>query len=100
MDINRDLEQTDAAAERRRSNSNLHLVKSDVKGRLNSLGLESLNRNLLVDRRFSAAAARGEFVTGDSTLHHTYNISKEEIKYSSRNRDSQNESPGGFAETL
>ena len=35
----KDLKQTDAAAERRRSHSNLYSI--DVKGRLNSLGLES-----------------------------------------------------------
>ena len=42
-------------------------------------------------------AARGEFVTGDpARQRQTYNSSKKEIKDSPRNRDSQNESPGGF----
>ena len=31
----------------------------------------------------------------DPALHRTWNFSKEEIKYSSRNRDSQNESQAG-----
>ena len=38
--------------------------------------------------------ARGEFVTGDPA--HQRNFSKEKIKDSSRNRDSQNVSSGGF----